>query len=103
MMNIIIMNSSEVKNEDDLRELFNVDAQFINKDNQFVENYGYDQEIPFDAVLDRYDWKEDLDAVVRALGIQLLDFDSYFQHFDYNIVNVGGKQVVSVVFGIYES
>lgn len=47
----ITMRTAEITNKEDLRSLFNVDAQFVNQDNQYFENHGSQGEIPFDSVL----------------------------------------------------
>ena len=98
----ITIKTAEITDKEDLRSLFNVDAQFVNQDNQYFENYSSQDEIPFDSVLKRHDWRHDLDEVVRLLGEKLLDFDSDFFHFDYEILDIKGSTVVSVVFANLE-
>ena len=98
----ITMRTAEITDKEDLRSLFNVDAQFVNQDNQYFENHSSEDEIPFDSVLKRHDWMHDLDKVVRLLGEKLLDFDSDFVHFDYEILDIKGCKVVSVVFANLE-
>lgn len=103
MMNTrTILNVAEITHEEDLREIFNVDAQFINRDNEYYESNGPDGVIPFQSVVREHNWTQDLDKVVRLLGEKLMEFDSDFVYFDYNVIDINGRQVVSVVFNVLE-
>lgn len=98
------MNMSEVHTVEDIRALFSVDASFVNLDDQFYVMYAEDpsQLPPFDEVIAKTDWKENLHETIFELGRRLKDFDNDFIYFDFEIIETQEVPIVSVVFNISE-